>query len=283
MSEPRYPYVHVDVLVDAVEQVSDELFALGASGIEERDNTTMQRAGVPEGTVTLVANFDDDETAQAAVDALEPGINPRLVHVVGDAWREGWREFFKPARVGRRLIVRPPWEPYATTGDDVLLTLDPGLAFGTGTHETTRLVLAQIDARLAPGQRVLDVGCGSGILAIAAALLGAEQIVAIDVEDDAEIVTAENAQKNGVADRITVSLTPVDQVQERFPFVVANIETRILVPMAPALSARVLPGGTLVLSGILRDQADQVRQAYAAMELVEQQSEGEWTALVLRA
>lgn len=283
MSEPRYPYVHIDVALDDVEAASDQLFVLGASGIEERDATTMQRAGVAEGFVTLVANFEDDADAQAAVVELDAKWNPRVEHVVGDAWREGWREFFKPARVGKRLVVRPPWEPYETAPDDVLLTLDPGLAFGTGTHETTRLVLAQIDARLAPGTRVLDVGCGSGILSIACALLGAEHCVAIDVDRDSEIVTADNAEKNGVADRITVSLTPVDQVTETFAFVVANIETRILVPMAPALRARVLSGGTLILSGILRDQADQVRAAYADMELIEQQSEGEWVALVLRA
>jgi len=283
VTEPRYPYVHVDVAVDAVESVSDELFALGASGIEERDGSTMQRAGVGEGCVTLVASFADDADATRAVGQLDPSFNPRVEHVVGDAWREGWREFFKPARVGRRLIVRPPWEPFAISGDDVLLTLDPGLAFGTGTHETTRLVLAQIDARVKPGDRVLDVGCGSGILSIAAALLGARDIIAIDIDDDSVTVTTDNAQKNGVADRITVSRTPVEQVVDRFVFVVANIETRVLVPMAPALSSRVAAGGTLVLSGILRDQADQVRAAYAAMELIEQQSEGEWTTLVFRA
>lgn len=283
MTEPRYPYVHADVAVDAVEMVSDELFALGATGIEERDATTMQRAGVAEGFVTLVASFDDEVDAAHAVTQLDSTLKPRVEHVVGDAWREGWREFFKPARVGRRLVVRPPWEPWDATGDDVLLTLDPGLAFGTGTHETTRLVLAQIDARVQAGERMLDVGCGSGILSIAAALLGAREIVAIDVDDDSVTVTADNAQKNGVADHITVSRTPVDQVSDRFPLVVANIETRVLLPMANALSSRVAAGGILVLSGILRDQADQVLAAYVQMQLVEQQSEGEWTALVLRA
>lgn len=283
MTEPRYPYVHADVATDAVEAVSDQLFALGASGIEERDLTTMQRATVDEGRVTLIASFQDDADAAHAVAQLDPSLNPRVEHVVGDAWREGWREFFKPARVGRRLIVRPPWEAFETTGDDVLLTLDPGLAFGTGTHETTRLVLTQIDARLKPGDRVLDVGCGSGILSIAAALLGAREIVAIDVEDDSVIVTLDNAHKNGVAEHITVSLTPLEQLNDQFPFVVANIETRVLVPMAQALSSRVAAGGTLVLSGILREQGHQVRTAYSGMELIEQQSEGEWTALVFRA
>jgi ribosomal protein L11 methyltransferase len=284
VSEPSYPYVHVDVAADDVESASDVLFELGATGIEERDNTTtMLRAGVGEGLVTLVANFEDDATANEAVAAIDPTWNPRVEHVVGDAWREGWREFFKPSRVGQRLVVRPPWEEFDAKAGDVVLTLDPGLAFGTGTHETTRLVLAQIDARVLPGQRVLDVGCGSGILAIAAAMLGARELIAIDVDDDSVNATNENAQKNGVAEHIQASRLPVAHVTERFPLVLANIEARVLIPMAPDLIARVAEGGTLVLSGVLRDQADQVRAAYAPLTLLEQPAEGEWVALVLRA
>ncbi len=284
MSEPSYPYVHVDVSAELSEIASDLLFELGASGVEERDATTMQRAGsLPEGYVTLIANFADDAGANDAVAAIDPAWKPRVEHVIGDAWRDGWREFFKPSRVGKRLVVRPPWEAFDAQADDVVLTLDPGLAFGTGTHETTRLVMAQIDARLQPGQRVLDVGCGSGILAIAAAMLGARQLVAIDVEDDAIRATHENAAVNGVAEHITASTTDVSAIDERFPFVVANIEARVLIPMAPTLMSKVSPGGLLILSGILREQTEQVREAYRAMTWLETPAEGEWIALVLRA
>src|SRR5690606_33199087 len=126
-----------------------------------------------------------------------------------------------------------------------------GQAFGTGTHESTRLVLAEVDALVRGGERVLDVGCGSGILSIGALLLGAGSALAIDVDPIAVSVTAENAAENGVADRLRAETTAIEDVGGDYELVLANIQSGVLIPMAPSLTARVSPGGHLVLSGLL--------------------------------
>ncbi len=279
MSIPRYPCVYVGVSGDDAELASSILWDAGATGIEERDATTLDRNEGAE--VTLVAHFDGEEAAKDAVDALAPQFSARIEHIEGDAWKERWKEFWKPTRVGRRLVVRPSWEPFEPGPSDVVITLDPGQAFGTGTHESTRLVMGEVDALVSGGEHVLDVGCGSGILGIAAILLGAEDVVAIDVDPIAVSVTDENAEVNGVADRVRASTTPIDEIEGTYALVLANIRSTTLIPMAGALSARVAPGGHLVLSGLLRDEGDEVVAAYRDLRLVRRDVDGEWIALVL--
>jgi len=281
MTAPRYPYVHVLTSESDAELVSLELWELGASGIEERDGSTMH-ATEAAGQLTLVACFPDDGAADAAVLALGSRFAARVVHVEGDAWRDGWRAFFKPSRVGERLVVRPSWESFELQPGDVELILDPGGAFGTGTHETTRLVLAAVQSHVQPGQAVLDVGCGSGILAIACLLLGAARARCIDVDPEAVRATRENAEANRVDARVQVSDEPLSAITERFPLVLANIESRVLIPLAAALSERVLPGGVLILSGILAHERAQMLAAYSGLRALAVLEQGEWIALVLQ-
>lgn len=282
----RYPYVHVDVPAEEADVLSAELFELGASGIEERDQSTLiksraaQEASVPH--VTLVASFESDELANAACSELAPRFSARVEHVEGDAWRDGWKAYFKPTRVGTRLVVKPSWEPYDALEGDVVLTLDPAGAFGTGTHETTRLVLGELEELVKEGQPVLDLGTGSGILAIGCCLLGASRVRALDIDDESVNACIENAQANGVRERIEVDKTPVQALTGRYPLVLANIETRILVPLMESIVARVEPGGVLVLSGILRSEIETVRAAYAGLSPVKLREQGEWAAMVLR-
>ena len=283
MSEPRFPFVAVDVAPEDADVLSGELFDLGAQGVEERDATTLVK-GAP-GKVTLVASFASHEEANAAIAELDPALHPRLEEIVGDAWRDAWKEHFRPFAITSSIVVRPPWEAYAEKAGEQVLVLEPGRAFGTGLHETTSLVAAALQSHAGEvaGKTVLDVGCGSGILALVAITLGAAHARAIDNDPDAVEVTRENATRNGLDERVTGDTAPVESIAERFPVVVANIEARVLIPMAPALGGRVLPGGLLVLSGILAPQKDDVRAAYASFALEDAPGKGEWVALVLRA
>lgn len=282
MTEPRYPYLHVAVTHDEVDLVSSMLFDLGALGIEERDASTLLKSSAGADSTTLVASFDSDASAEAARDELAAQWPASIEHVVGDAWRDEWKAYFKPLRVGTRFVVRPSWEEYQAQPDDLVITLDPGQAFGTGTHETTQLLLGALPEHVQAGMRVLDVGTGSGILAIGACLLGAAHVTAIDVDPLAVSATLENSEANAVGDRIATSTTPVEAIEAAFPLVLANIEARVLVPLAEVLAARVAAGGKLFLSGLLVGDVDRTRAAYASMQLIEQRQAGEWCALLLQ-
>jgi ribosomal protein L11 methyltransferase len=282
-AEPRYPYVVVDVPPEEADEMGSTLFELGALGVEERDETTLIKGKV--GAVTLVASFGSHEEASEAVDALEPRFSPRIEEVVGDAWRDEWKKHFRPFDLCEGIVVRPPWEAHeeARAGWQVL-ELEPGRAFGTGLHETTSLVARALQDHTAElaGATVLDVGCGSGILALVALLLGAKAARAIDNDPVAIEVTKENAERNGKAAAIDADITDVTVLPGTFPVVLANIEARVLIPLSDAIRARTAPGGLLVLSGILAPQKEEVLAAYADMTVEAAPQKGEWIALVLR-
>ncbi len=176
-------------------------------------------------------------------------------------WERAWMEHFKPQRFGRRLWICPTGMT-VPEADAVVVDLDPGLAFGTGTHPTTALCLEWLDGASPAGRRVLDYGCGSGILGIAALKLGAAEVVAVDHDPQALTATRENARRNGVADRIR-AVSPDEVPAGQADLVLANILSNVLVELAPTLISRLARGGRLVLSGILEEQAESVATAYA--------------------
>ncbi|MGH7436244.1 MAG: 50S ribosomal protein L11 methyltransferase [Polyangiaceae bacterium] len=288
MTEPRYPYVAVDVTAADADVAAARLFALGAKGIEERDKTTLVRSAA--GHTTLVASFQDHAAAREAVAGLPRGWSPRLEEVVGDAWRDEWKKHFEPFRICEGVVVRPPWRKHRARRGEKVIELEPGRAFGTGLHETTALVAEVLveQAGTFADEDVLDVGAGSGILSFVALSLGARRVVAIDVDPDAVQVTRENAERNALTDQVDASTRPVQSIRARYPVVVANIEARTLVEMAEALAPRVAGGGLLVLSGILAphvapDQQPAVARAFASLSLEQVKTRGEWIAMVLRA
>ncbi|KXX64687.1 50S ribosomal protein L11 methyltransferase [Marichromatium gracile] len=217
--------------------------------------------------VTTTALFEDDETSRALVATLAGDLGTRLTvppqieRLEDQVWERVWLDTFKPTRFGQRLWVCPHGQS-PEAADAVVVALDPGLAFGTGHHATTALCLEWLDGADLAGKTVLDYGCGSGILAIAALKLGAARAVAVDHDPQALQATRDNAAANGVAERIECYL-PDEQPEGEADIVLANILAGPLVELAPRLIAAVGDGGALVLSGVLAEQAETVRAAYA--------------------
>ena len=210
-------------------------------------------------------------------------LRTRIVHE--EDWAEAWKAYFPVLRVGRRLVIRPTWRRHRRTPDDVVLALDPGMAFGTGLHPTTRLCLAALesiadDGRI-KGARVLDVGCGSGILAIAAVKLGAADALGVDTDPIAIESTLANARRNRLVRRIRARVGSLPSGEPPFHVVMANLIAGVLVPLAGALRDELLPGGTLLASGIFIDREGEVRSAFeaAGLVMIERTDEGDWVAL----
>lgn len=270
MSEPRYPYVHVTVRADDADLLSSELFDLGATGVEERDEETYVK-GPSGGRVVLVASFEDREAAEAAIAALRDRDDvekAELAEVVGDAWRDAWKAYYEPFALTPSILVRPPWREATDVPEGAkVLVLEPGRAFGTGLHATTSLVANLLDEAgpALRGARVLDAGCGSGILSFVALALGAGEILAFDIDPEVIDTVVENADRNGMRDRMRVFAGTVDEVEGQFEWVLANIESRILDPIADALAARVGPKGHLLLSGILTAEEEAMRARFTSL------------------
>jgi ribosomal protein L11 methyltransferase len=205
--------------------------------------------------------------------------------VFDEGWADRWKEHFKPLRVGGRFIVCPTWEEPQPRAQDRVIRIDPGRAFGTGHHETTRLCLEWLDSCSSSQgqlqQSLLDVGTGTGILAIGAALAGWHAVVAIDIDPEALEIAAENMELNAVEHCVRLFPGTAAEVPEHFAVVLANIQALPLIDLAPVLIDRLLPGGKLVLSGILTEQQDRVTTAYEnhGMRLTSQQTAGEWCLL----
>lgn len=213
----------------------------------------------------------------------------RSALVRDENWGEEWKKFFKPLRVGSRFLICPSWEKAEPREGDLLIWMDPGRAFGTGQHETTRLCLEWLDrlgAETPPlaGSSLLDVGTGSGILAMAGALLGCERVVGIDNDPEAIETAEENVEHNGVAGKIQLLEVEIGEVAGTFDTLISNIQALPLIAMATAMCDHLGEGGRLALSGILVEQADAVRKAYEAtgLRFVDRWEAGEWCLLSFR-
>ncbi len=300
------PWIEILVTVPAaaIDLVTSELVLLGSAGVtvEERALDTFippDPNELPEGEQQLKAYFECDDTASllGEVDALMQRLAPfypdwrtvsaQAVEVGAQDWAQGWKQHFSAVRIGHHLVVRPSWEEFAAQEDDIVVVLDPGMAFGTGTHGTTRLCLeavAEAFDSAEPPRRVLDVGTGSGILAIAAAALGAERVLACDIEEQALLTSRENCEVNHVEQTVELTGAPLEELDVGFDLILANILAEENVRLADPLIERLAPGALLVLSGILQEKEGFVRQAFDGRFAQPPQitHREEWSCLVYR-
>jgi ribosomal protein L11 methyltransferase len=290
--------VVVEAPAGLVDEAADIVAEISGAGVEI---TMALPPATPGPTERLIGYLTADDTVdeqeallRGELAALEarggvPGvILVRCEPLLEEDWGAGWKEHFHPFHVAPLLVVKPSWEPYEPREGEAVIEMDPGMAFGTGLHASTRLALGFIEEICAgaPPDCALDVGTGTGILAMAAALRGASLVIAIDNDPDAVVAAKENVARNDLAGRVGVSSLELGAINGKFDLVAANITADVLLPLAPKLVARLSPGGALVLAGLLAgDQTREVRATYEELGLLcaAERSEAEWAALLLIA
>ena len=290
---------------EAVEAVSEILSRHGSGGVSVEpaflpvDDGLGARVDATQPAIVraYVPARDEAASARAVAEASEAlghlqafGLRPigelRVRIVAEEDWAEAWKSHFPVLRVGRRFIIRPTWRRHRRAADDIVIALDPGMAFGTGLHPTTRLCLVELEALadegiLGPGSRVLDIGCGSGILGIAAGLLGAAAIVGLDSDPIAIEATLANARRNRLGRRLRARRGSVPSGEPPFDVVVANLVAGVLCDLAEALRDELVAGGMLIASGIIIDREPETRTAFdaAGLRTIGRRDEGDWVAL----
>jgi ribosomal protein L11 methyltransferase len=301
-SAERWLELSVEADHEAVEAVSEILARVAPGGVSVEPGFDLTEDG-------LSARIDPNRpaTIRAHVPALDRAAADRAVATVTEAlghlqafglrpigelttrvveeadWAEAWKAHFHVLRLGRRLVIKPSWRRHRKTGDEVVIDLDPGMAFGTGLYPTTRLCLEALEHRAAQGPlgRTLDVGCGSGILSIAAVKLGATRILAVDIDPIAIEATLANARHNRVGRRIRALDGTIPTGEGPFDLVLANLIAGVLIEHAATLTSELVPGGTLIASGIFIDREPEVRRALegAGLRITDRRYESDWVSL----
>ena len=303
----------VHTTTEGTDQVSELLMDAGASGTMIEDKADIPDPDKPHGIweifdPKLLENMPEDVLvhawfeANSTLPALLDSIRSRLAGLASQhsdygtlqletqsvndrAWTDVWKKYFKPFHAGTHLVIKPTWEPYEPEPDDLVIEIDPGMAFGSGTHETTGMCLSLLEETISGGEEIIDVGTGSGILAIGAALLGAGHVLAIDIDPDAVKVAKENVQHNHVDSTVSVRQgNLLDRVSAVCDICVANIISDVIIAFAAPLMDHIRPGGLFICSGIVSSRGDEVAQALeeAGYEILRRETRGEWVAFLSR-
>ena len=290
-------WIEVRVIVPARMQEEASLFLTDFSG----RGVIIEEENVPAGGVVIRAYFRPEEYGDtqrqelqdylkrlSAYDLSPLGLEVR--QVAAEDWAEAWKAHFKPLKVTDRLVIRPPWEEYAAQPGETVITIYPGMAFGTGRHASTLLCLRALEQvweeqppRSGSPWQVLDVGTGTGILALAAARWGAE-VLAIDLDPEAVAAALENVRLNNLVDRVWVEETPLASLRQQFGLIMANITAPDLLQLADALTARLLNDGVLIISGFLAEDAPRLSARYQGLGLHQTGflTQEDWGALIFR-
>ena len=287
---PAWLEVRLSAAEPLAEAAADFLQGLSGQGVvlEQGDasDRLLVRAFLAAGPELVAQKARVESYARELAQAGGGEVSLEIIGLEQEDWVSSWREHFKPRLVGRRIVVAPPWDRPKPEGNQLVIVIDPGQAFGTGQHASTQLVLRRLE-RLAQRDSLpaeaLDMGRGSGILAIAAHLLGVGQVEAIDIDPEAIKATAENARLNHVDTGINASQTPLAGLDKQYPLVLANLTAQELMQLAQPLAARLAPGGEMVLSGVLVDQIQEVRKVFAelGLDMLETDSLAGWASLVM--
>ena len=302
-------WTEIKICVDAqdIDKAADIANMVVPYGIYIEDYTALEQ-GVQE--IAHIDLIDEDllkkDRNKAYVHIyLEPDVNPaealaflserytseNIKHTIEtdttleEDWRNNWKKYFNPMPVGEKILIRPSWRDDYDPNGRVVLNIDPGLAFGTGNHETTRLCLEAVERYLKEGDTVLDVGCGSGILAIASLLLGAGSAVGVDIDETAVKTAKENAEINNVADRFTaITGDLTEKVTGKYNLIVANIVADAIMFLSKGVKEFMTPDTVYIMSGIIDTRADEVINAISPdFEIIEKYEDKGWVCLVAKA
>lgn len=308
----RWARISVVTTHEGADLIANILMELGAAGTEIDDPslvneyidaglwdyTDLPRAEDTE-TVTVRAYLPEDARLESSLLALAERI-AALRHagaalgagtishsfVADEDWAETWKAYIHTEKIGERIVVRPTWEEYTPSADEIVIELDPGAAFGTGAHATTAMCLRWLEHLVSPGMRVYDVGCGSGILAVAAAKLGAGEVIAMDYDPVAVSVAEENIRQNNVHNVVACESDLLSACEGAAPaeLITANIIADVIVRLFAQLDRHLAPGGTLLASGIINDRIAGVEHAAAqhGFTVLDMTCEKEWAAMIIR-
>jgi len=295
------------------DSVSDVMMALGCQGTMIQDRADVPDPSKPNGIwelidpkmiesmpedVVVTGWFKKDETLKDTLNALKAWLENakslsrdmgslEIDHkdVADSDWAEVWKQYYKPFHISNSLVIKPTWEQYTPDKGDKIIEMDPGMAFGTGTHESTAMCMMLLEDYLKPDMRVIDVGTGSGILAIGAALLGAKEVLAIDIDPAAVKVAKENIAKNKLKSTVTaVEGNLLDKVTQTCDLCVANIIADVICFLAEPLRGHINKNGLFICSGIIKERESDVVSALntAGYEILEIRRKGEWVAMIAR-
>lgn len=313
MNDMKWIEIQIKTTSEAVETVSSILYDVGAGGLAIEDpndiisyvnsdeNWDLIESSLLEPKfdgVIVKAYFPESEDLIDKIELIKQNIEKiplyNLDKGLGEVttsevyekdWADSWKKYYKPKKIGERIVIKPSWEEYESEDDDIIIELDPGMAFGTGTHETTIMCIRQLEKYVNEGNNVFDIGSGSGILSIAAAKLGARKVVGVDLDELSVKVSTENAKMNGVEDIVNFKHgNLLDVINEKADVVVSNIVAEIITVLSKDITSFLNKDGIFIASGIIHEKIQMVKDAMMdeGLVIIDTITMGEWVCIVAR-